>query len=663
MMLLFARLQLPTRIVYFEDTRVLLYHDAVARNVWRSPDEGKTWAIVPGVPTGQAYQVVEHPFDSRIAFILSKGTTHFRSMNRGESWQSFEVDAPPTMGAEVLSFHSAKWDWIIYTGQKCEAFGGWLGKSCIDETYYTQDAFASKAKKLLTDTSKCIWAHSTKQSAPEIPDSLIYCVAYVDSTAAASDDSSSTVDSILDKLEKLASSGTMRSVTDSRLFSSTDFFRSEKTFVDMGIGKGARGVVGLGGIKGFIVAALKPDLFADGGRAKSAQTGGTGGGGAGGTYGDEMLLYVTTDTKTWQKGLFPHGHGLRENAYTIVESTEHSILVDVLSDPSANSGTLFTSDSQGTNFVKSLEHTNRNAGGIVDFEKLESIDGIALANVVANPEEVSGRSEEKKLKTKITFDDGGHWAFLRAPSQTSEGKKVKCDTSDLSSCSLHLQSVTQLRNYGRIFSSTAPGIVMGVGSIGEYLKPYDECDTFISTDAGQTWSMVKDGAHKYEFGAIGSILVMVDDEDSTDKIHYSFDYGKTWSKFDIGVHVRAKLLTTIPDSTSQQFLLLGTLSKKNKHEGSERHIVVHVDFAKLQKRKCGNGDLEKWYARNIGGQPDCLMGHKQWFMRRKQDADCVVQDLFNEPVGKAENCPCSDEDFEWCAESGLLPASPFCGRS
>lgn len=539
------------------------------------------------------------------------------------------------MGAEVLSFHSRKWDWIIYTGQRCEAFGGWLGKSCIDATYYTQDAFASKAKILLEDTSKCIWAHATKQSALDIPDALVYCVAYVDASASSTTDSA--VDSILDKLEKLATSGTMRSVTDSRLFSSKDFFQSEKTFVDMGIGKGARGVVGLGGIKGYIVAALKPDLFA-GESVKTAQAG---------TAGDEMLLYVSTDSKTWHKGLFPHGHGLRENAYTIVESTPHSILVDVLSDPGANSGTLFTSDSQGTNFVKSLEHTNRNAGGIVDFEKLESIDGIALANVVANPEEVNGKSEEKKLKTKITFDDGAHWDFLRAPSKTAAGKDVKCDTSDLSSCSLHLQSVTQLRSYGRIFSSTAPGIVMGVGSIGEYLKAYDECDTFISTDAGQTWSMVKDGAHKYEFGAIGSILVMIDDEDSTDKIHYSFDYGRTWDKFDIGVHVRAKLLTTIPDSTSQQFLLLGTLSRKNKHEGSERHIIVHVDFAKLQKRKCADADLEKWYARNIGGHPDCLMGHKQWFMRRKQDADCVVQDLFNEPVGKAENCPCSDEDFEW----------------
>lgn len=95
-------------------------------------------------------------------------------------------------------------------------------------------------------------------------------------------------------------------------------------------------------------------------------------------------------------------------------------------------------------------------------------------------------------------------------------------------CSLHLHSVTQPHNYGRVFSSTAPGLVMGVGTIGDRLLPYDECDTFLSTDAGLTWRMMDDGAKKYEFGDQGSLLLMVEDEEPTDEIKYSFDYGKTW---------------------------------------------------------------------------------------------------------------------------------------
>ena len=69
---------------------------------------------------------------------------------------------------------------------------------------------------------------------------------------------------------------------------------------------------------------------------------------------------------------------------------------------------------------------------------------------------------------------------------------------------------------------------MAVGSVGEYLLDYEDCDTFLSTDAGLTWSMVQEGAHKYEFGDQGSVLVIADDEEATDHVHYSYDGGKSW---------------------------------------------------------------------------------------------------------------------------------------
>ena len=69
---------------------------------------------------------------------------------------------------------------------------------------------------------------------------------------------------------------------------------------------------------------------------------------------------------------------------------------------------------------------------------------------------------------------------------------------------------------------------MAVGSIGDYLLSYEDCDTFLSTDAGVTWSMVRRDAHQYEFGDSGSILVVVEDEEPTDEIRYSTDMGKTW---------------------------------------------------------------------------------------------------------------------------------------
>ncbi|GAA6014077.1 hypothetical protein JCM10207_000230 [Rhodosporidiobolus poonsookiae] len=607
---------LPSRIFYFDDSSTVLYHDQLGRNIWRSIDEGRKWEIINGVPKGEAYVLLEHPGDKSMAFILTSSTTHYRTMNRGETWQSFTTPRAPSLGANTLSFHARKWEWILFTGQVCEDVGGWQGRVCYEETYFTQDAFSSAPKLLLTHTSRCIFAHDKKDFAPNVPDELIFCAAF---------DTSASSTSLTEKV-----SAAQRNLKESRLYSSADFFRDgKKDYVDLGIGREARGVVGIGGVRKYLVTALKPP---------SSSGDGSG----------EMVLYVTEDGQTWSRAQFPHGHGLKENAYTIVESTSHSLLIDVNSSPAAVAGTLFTSNSNGTYFVRSLENTNRNKYGIIDFEKIVGIEGVAIVNTVENVQQVEAGREPKRLKTRITFDDGGHWSLIKAPSVDHEGRKVKCDVEDKESCSLHLHSVTQPHNYGRVFSSTAPGLVMGVGTVGASLLPYDECDTFLSTDGGLSWRMVEDGAMKYEFGDQGSVIVMVEDEEPTDELKFSTDFGKTWRTFDLGVHLRARLLTTVPDSTSLKFTLLGTLTRKSKQKGSkgEKHVVVHLDFEALDMRKCGDSDMEKWYARTIGGNPDCLMGHKQWFQRRKPDADCVVHEMWKDPVGREEDCPCEDEDYE-----------------
>ncbi|WVR07516.1 hypothetical protein IAU60_004558 [Kwoniella sp. DSM 27419] len=172
---------------------------------------------------------------------------------------------------------------------------------------------------------------------------------------------------------------------------------------------------------------------------------------------------------------------LKENAYTVVESTTHSIAVDILTSPSANIGTLFVSSSEGTYFVEALADTNRNEYGIVDFEELVGLEGVGIANIVANREEVVGWGETKKLKSKITYDDGSSWRFLKAPEKHMNGDDWACDREDT-----------------------------------------------------------------------GSILVIVDDEESTDHVHYSYDGGVTWTKLDLGVTVRGLILVTVPDSTSQK---------------------------------------------------------------------------------------------------------------
>lgn len=78
---------------------------------------------------------------------------------------------------------------------------------------------------------------------------------------------------------------------------------------------------------------------------------------------------------------------------------------------------------------------------------------------------------------------------------------------------------------------------------------------------------------------------------------------------DLGVKIRARVLTTIPDSTSQKFLLIGTLHK-SEHNGDNRpHAAIFLDFAPLRKVQCTDDQFEKWYARTSKGK-ECVMGHK-----------------------------------------------------
>ena len=42
-----------------------------------------------------------------------------------------------------------------------------------------------------------------------------------------------------------------------------------------------------------------------------------------------------------------------------------------------------------------------------------------------------------------------------------------------------------------------------------------------------------------------------------------------------------------------------------------------------------------------------LSVRQDYFRRRKADAGCVVAEKFKDPVGREENCICTDEDYEW----------------
>lgn len=137
-------------------------------------------------------------------------------------------------------------------------------------------------------------------------------------------------------------------------------------------------------------------------------------------------MKVSLNGELYANGRFPPGMKLENQAYTVLESTTDSIFLHVTTHnaPGSEWGSLFKSNSNGmdensaryiradsvdlclgTYYALSLEHVNRNARGYVDFEKMLGLDGIALMNVISNPDDAV-LSGTKKLQTRITHNDG-----------------------------------------------------------------------------------------------------------------------------------------------------------------------------------------------------------------------------------------------------------------
>jgi hypothetical protein len=88
-------------------------------------------------------------------------------------------------------------------------------------------------------------------------------------------------------------------------------------------------------------------------------------------------------------------------------------------------GDLLKSNWNGTYFGSSITNVNRDHRGYVDFEKMVGLDGIAIVNVVSNPE-AAAVTGSKELQTRITHNDGGRWKPLIPPKYDSLGRPYEC---------------------------------------------------------------------------------------------------------------------------------------------------------------------------------------------------------------------------------------------
>ncbi|KAI9297110.1 Oligoxyloglucan reducing end-specific cellobiohydrolase [Neoconidiobolus thromboides FSU 785] len=207
---------------------------------------------------------------------------------------------------------------------------------------------------------------------------------------------------------------------------------------------------------------------------------------------------------------------------------------------------------------------------------------------------------------------------------------------------------------GPVFSrQSAPGILLGVGNVGPYLKDREDGDTFYSKDGGLSWKCARPGPHKYVLGDMGSILVLAEDKKEVKRIIYSFDQGQHWNEKKLNAAITPVYLTTEKLSSSQSVILLG--EKKD-----DSYVLYHFDFSKAHPRKCkfdekrleDSKDFEVWQPkskiRNNNNKQDklCIMGSELKYFRRKPEVECYIGEKFKIFKSSKEKCPCTESDFE-----------------
>lgn len=526
-----------------------------------------------------------NPFFNSSAYLFGKNKNLFATHDYGHSYQSTGLPAGRQLGFP-LSFHAKdRQTFIYYGGESCESF---FDPDCHAVAYITRNGGES-FDKLLEGASNCEFFESAVEN-PMVENGIVCLV-------------------------KDKSTGTRTFV------SSTDNFKTQTVLYS--------DVIGFMSTGDYLVVAV--------------------------SYGEHQLrAYLTIDGVNYSEAVLPADLAAYEQkAFTVLGSQEGAIFMHMTTNLVKNQefGALLKSNKEGTSFVVLERAVNRNQYGFVDFEKIQGLEGIILINVVSNVEDIVKNEDkglEKKIKTKITFNDGADWTYIRPPSFDSKGKKYGCNSKNLEKCSLNLHGFTERKDVRDTYSSgSAIGYMFALGNVGEFLTPLSEASTFMTSDGGTTWTEVKKDAHQWEYGDHGGVLVLVKSYEPTNTVTYSTNGGKTWTDFEFSSEkVNINDIVTVPRDSALRFLLIGS---SINIRGEESRLYT-LDFVESFKRQCQySKDNLKDFEYVSLSHPDtneCLFGHKAQYLRKKSD-DCYVgmsplQDSFK----ITSNCTCTRNDYE-----------------
>lgn len=109
---------IPYNVNYFDDSDVMLFHNPNDKTILRSTDAGASWdSLQKG--SGKAVDLIMHPFDNQRAYIISEDLTHWKTEDRGKSWEEWHAESYATLFREVMNFHAGDPNRIIFNAMDC----------------------------------------------------------------------------------------------------------------------------------------------------------------------------------------------------------------------------------------------------------------------------------------------------------------------------------------------------------------------------------------------------------------------------------------------------------------------------------------------------------------------------------------------------------------
>uniref|UniRef100_H3D0B0 Si:dkey-159a18.1 n=1 Tax=Tetraodon nigroviridis TaxID=99883 RepID=H3D0B0_TETNG len=348
------------------------------------------------------------------------------------------------------------------------------------------------------------------------------------------------------------------------------------------------------------------------------------------------VMYFSSDQgETFSRALLPSAS--TEQFYSILDGDEDMLFMHVDNPGDTFFGTMFTSDDRGILFSKSLERHLFDGHRKSDFTNITSLRGVYLTNKL---------DQDNRIRSVISFNRGGTWRQLNKP------ENVDCDTQ-VQKCNLHIHGEHSRNNrmvpMVTLSDSTAVGLVIAHGTVGDSLSSSQHPDVFVSTDGGYNWRGTLRGPHHYSILDSGGLIVAVEahHEGQVKTIKFSTDEGQCWKSYNFTE--QPFFFAGLASEPGTKALSVSVWGFRPEEDGQPMWVAVTIDFQSLITRQCTDKDYKEWLAHSgpAEGDPErngCVLGVKETYRRRKEHSVCRNGRAFT-VIKNQSSCLCTREDF------------------